>query len=148
MTDMTRTLKMIADCDEEVHFERQVKRELLRLHDLLGKANALAKIRATRIAELEAQLAAVGTGGVGPLMKGTHREQHLDMVPLPRAVVEHVMYHLNRGDDDAVCWADGVIKPALEQPQRKRFADECINMVAFHGGSVEIEAAIRARGQA
>lgn len=56
MTDMTRTLKMIADCDEEVHFERQVKRELLRLHDLLGKANALANIRATRIAELEANL--------------------------------------------------------------------------------------------
>ena len=56
MTDMTRTLKMIADCDDEVHFERQVKRELLRLHDLLGKANALANIRATRIAELEANL--------------------------------------------------------------------------------------------
>lgn len=56
MNDMTRTLKMIADCDEEVHFERQVKRELLRLHDLLGKANALASIRAARIAELEADL--------------------------------------------------------------------------------------------
>ena len=56
MTDMTRTLKMIADCDEEVHFERRVKRELLRLHDLLGKANALASIRAARIAELEADL--------------------------------------------------------------------------------------------
>ena len=56
MTDMTRTLKLINDCDEEVHFERQVKRELLRLHDLLGKANALANIRAMRIAELEANL--------------------------------------------------------------------------------------------
>ena len=39
-----------------------------------------------------------------------------DNITLPRSVVEHVMYHLNRGDDDAVCWADGVIKPALEQP--------------------------------
>ena len=68
MTDMTRTLKLIADCDDEVHFERQVKRELLRLHDLLGKANALARVRATRIEELEAQLYAVGAGGVGPLM--------------------------------------------------------------------------------
>ena len=54
--DMNRTLKLINDCDEEVHFERRVKRELLRLHDLLGKANALASIRAARIAELEANL--------------------------------------------------------------------------------------------
>ena len=56
MTDMTRTLKLINDCDDEILFERQVKRELLRLHDLLGKANALARIRAKRIAELEANL--------------------------------------------------------------------------------------------
>lgn len=56
MTDMTRTLKMIADCDEEVHFERQVKRELLRLHDLIVKADALSSAQAARIAELEANL--------------------------------------------------------------------------------------------
>jgi len=56
MTDMTRTLKMIADCDEEVHFERQVKRELLRLHDVIVKADALAHTQAARIAELEANL--------------------------------------------------------------------------------------------
>ena len=56
MTDMTRTLKMIADCDEEVHFERQVKRELLRLHDLIVKADALTIAQAARIAELEANL--------------------------------------------------------------------------------------------
>ena len=56
MTDMTRTLKMIADCDDEVHFERQVKRELLRLHDLIVKADALARTQAARIAELEANL--------------------------------------------------------------------------------------------
>lgn len=31
MTDMTRTMKMIADCDEEVHFERQVKRHVERM---------------------------------------------------------------------------------------------------------------------
>lgn len=54
MTDMTRTLKMIADCDEEVHFERQVKRELLRLHDLIVKADAMTSAQAARIAELEA----------------------------------------------------------------------------------------------
>ena len=54
MTDMTRTLKMIADCDEEVHFERQVKRELLRLHDLIMEADVLAHNQAARIAELEA----------------------------------------------------------------------------------------------
>ena len=56
MNDMTRTLKMIADCDEEVHFERQVKRELLRLHDLIVKADALTSAQAARIAELEANL--------------------------------------------------------------------------------------------
>lgn len=56
MTDMTRTLKMIADCDEEVHFERQVKRELLRLHDLIVKTDAMANTQAARIAELEANL--------------------------------------------------------------------------------------------
>lgn len=31
--------------------------------------------------------------------------------------------------------------------ERERFALECIDLVAFHGGSVEIEAAIRARSQ-
>ena len=56
MTDMTRTLKMIADCDDEVHFERQVKRELLRLHDMIVKADALTSAQAARIAELEANL--------------------------------------------------------------------------------------------
>ena len=53
MTDLTRTLKMISDCDEEVHFERQVKRELLRLHGMIVKADALISAQATRIAELE-----------------------------------------------------------------------------------------------
>ena len=54
--DMNRTLKLINDCDEEVHFERQVKRELLRLHDLIVKADALTSAQAARIAELEANL--------------------------------------------------------------------------------------------
>ena len=54
MTDLNRTLKMIADCDDEMHFERQVKRELLRLHDMIVKADALARTQALRIAELEA----------------------------------------------------------------------------------------------
>ena len=56
MTDMTRTLKLINNCDEEVHFERQVKRELLRLHDMIVKADVLAHSQAARIAELEANL--------------------------------------------------------------------------------------------
>lgn len=69
MTDMTRTLKMIADCDDEVHFERQVKRELLRLHDLIVKANAMANTQAARITELGANLkrctsAASDSGGL------------------------------------------------------------------------------------
>ena len=40
-------------------------------------------------------------------------------ISLPRSVVGQALYHLNRGDADAVCWADGVIKPALEQPTVK-----------------------------
>lgn len=47
--------------------------ELRRLLNLLGKANALAAIRAKRIKELEVQLDAVGAGGVEPL-----RKRHLD----------------------------------------------------------------------
>jgi len=67
--DMNRTLKLINDCDEEVHFERQVKREILRLHDLIVKADALEYTQAARIAELEANLkrctsAASDSGGL------------------------------------------------------------------------------------
>ncbi|MGL4297359.1 MAG: hypothetical protein ACRCTG_16745 [Aestuariivirga sp.] len=61
MTDMTRTLKLINDCDEEDHFERQVKRELLRL--------------VSTIERLETQLYAVGAGGVGPLIPVTVQHQ-------------------------------------------------------------------------
>lgn len=105
MTDMTRTIKMIADCDEEVHFERQVKRELLRLHDLLGKANALANIRATRIAELEAQLYAVGAGGVGPLMPVVEHPDN-ETVTVPRQLadcaIREIARYCNTGEmDDA-----------------------------------------------
>ena len=69
MTDMTRTLKLINDCDDEILFERQVKRELLRLHDLIVKAEAMANTQAARIAELEANLkrctsAASDSGGL------------------------------------------------------------------------------------
>ena len=56
MTDLNRTLKMIADCDDEMHFERQVKRELLRLHDMIVKADALTRAQAARIAELKDNL--------------------------------------------------------------------------------------------
>ena len=39
-----------------------------------------------------------------------------------------------------------IVKKAV-QVERERFALECIDIVALHGGSVEIEAAIRARSQ-
>ena len=32
--------------------------------------------------------------------------------------------------------------------ERERFADECLDLVAMYGGPVDLEAAIRARGQA
>lgn len=31
--------------------------------------------------------------------------------------------------------------------ERKRFAEECIDLVAMYGGPVDLEAAIRARGE-
>ena len=42
-------------------------------------------------------------------------------------------------------WARIVRKAVAKE--RERFALECIDLVALHGGSVEIEAVIRARGQ-
>lgn len=39
-----------------------------------------------------------------------------------------------------------IVKKAV-QVERERFALECIDIVALRGGSVEIEAAIRARSQ-
>jgi hypothetical protein len=35
----------------------------------------------------------------------------------------------------------------VEAAERERFAQECIDLVAFYGGSVDLEAAIRARSQ-
>jgi hypothetical protein len=35
----------------------------------------------------------------------------------------------------------------VQRRERKRFALECIDLVAMYGGPVELEAAIRARGQ-
>lgn len=92
MTDMTRTLKLINDCDEEDHFERQVKRELLRL--------------VSTIERLEAQLYAVGAGGVGSLM--------------PVAEPEPVTLHLTMCADQhcgnyATCYR-AQAKPAPDQP--------------------------------
>jgi hypothetical protein len=130
MTDMERTLKLAQECDEEIHFERKVKRDLLRLHDLLGKANALARIRATRIEELEAQLYAVGAGGVGTQMKSAgsnHVEQRLDMVPpgwkLVPVVPTDAMLDLVRKNGGhqaaALAWASwGDMLAAAPQPPK------------------------------
>lgn len=88
MTDMTRTLKMIADCDDEVHFERQVKRELLRLHDLIVKTDAMANTQAARIAELEANLkrctsAASDSGGLTMCADQKWQQQSAQEVAMP-----------------------------------------------------------------
>jgi len=49
------------------------------------------------------------------------------------------------GDDGySPLWRFAALVVAAE---RERFASECIDIVAMHGGSVEIEAAIRARGE-
>ena len=47
----------------------ELEQEVAHTDSLLGKANALARVRAHHIAELEAQLEAIGAGGVsGPLL--------------------------------------------------------------------------------
>lgn len=49
----------------------KLKFQLADLKAQLGHANALCRIRLERISELEAQLEAIGAGGVGPLMGPT-----------------------------------------------------------------------------
>lgn len=62
-------------------------------------------------------------------------------------------YGLLQGDDDGEIDADAafasftaLVAEKAAAKERERFALECIDLVAFHGGSVELEAAIRARG--
>jgi len=44
-------------------------------------------------------------------------------------------------------WIEQRIADAVAA-ERERFASECIDLVAMYGGPVDLEAAIRARGQA
>lgn len=56
-------LRLAAHAEANAHFGdmKSIAAELRRLHDLLGKANALARIRKERIAELEDQLKSMVT---------------------------------------------------------------------------------------
>ena len=59
-------------------------------------------------------------------------------------------YGLLQGDDDGEIDADAAFASfaaLVAAKERERFALEYIDLVAFHGGTVELEAAIRARGQ-
>ena len=116
----------------------------------LGRANALCRIRFERIRELEAQLEAIGAGGVGPLMqsaKSNHVEQHLGMVAMPRAVVEQpqgdqepVAYWIPKADQ--FCVAKPGERPFAKQweplhthpqPPRKPLTDQVIQELADEG---------------
>lgn len=56
-------------CNDNESIRSIVESEVIRdLKAQLGRANALCRIRFDRIRELEAQLEAIGAGGVGPLM--------------------------------------------------------------------------------
>jgi hypothetical protein len=76
MTVLDHARKLVADCDEELHFERRVKRAL--------------KCLIAEIERLESELESIGAGGVGPLMpianspeipdSSDQGGQHLDMV--------------------------------------------------------------------
>ena len=63
--------------------------------DVKRRVDECIELRA-RVAELEVQLESIGAGGVGPLIKSTRREQHLDMVPLPRPQVDLIIQELAR----------------------------------------------------
>jgi hypothetical protein len=45
--------------------------------------------------------------------------------------------------------ADSILRFAalVTAAERKRFAEECIDLVALYGGPIDLEAAIRARGE-
>ena len=67
------------------------------------------------------------------------REAGFDMSRLPSIRAANVHGEVN---DELAIFAS-----LVAAKERGRFALECIGLVALHGGSVEIEAAIRARGQ-
>ena len=67
------------------------------------------------------------------------REAGFDMSRLPSIRAANVYGEVN---DELERFA-----ALVAAKERGRFALECIDLVALHGGSVEIEAAIRARGQ-
>ena len=67
------------------------------------------------------------------------REAGFDMSRLPSIRAANVYGEVN---DELARFA-----ALVAAKERGRFALECIDLVALHGGSVEIEAAIRARGQ-
>lgn len=54
----------------------------------------------------------------------------------PGAYTERQLRHIRR------------IVEEVQRRERERFASECIDLVAMYGGPVDLEAAIRARGQA
>lgn len=68
------------------------------------------------------------------------KEAGFDMSNLPSVRAANVYGEVN---DELARFA-----ALVAAKERERFALECIDLVAFHGGSVEIEAAIRARGKA
>lgn len=102
---------LIANADHGVAFERAC-------------ASALERLLAEN-ASLQQQLEAIGAGGVGPLMKIYHPEQHLGMVTLPRPQVDLIIQELarycNTGEmDDAESLLAGLqlsIDPAQQPPQ-------------------------------
>lgn len=57
MTVLDHARKLVADCDEELHFERRVKRAL--------------KCLIAEIERLESELESIGAGGVGPLISSS-----------------------------------------------------------------------------
>lgn len=76
-----------------------------------------------------------------PLMDGVNLD---DLAKFAALVAKHTLANID--PSSFMSWQEGYNAGAAAE--RERFADECIDLVASYGGPVDLEAAIRARGQA
>ena len=121
-----------------VTFAARSAAELRRLHDLLGKANALCRIRAARIAELEArmevaarlEIASLRTDHMQALAAHPQNAEKLPRVPLHETVQRMADRIEELQDQLAAVGAGGV------EPLRKR---ECLHQISEPAPPASVE---------
>jgi hypothetical protein len=67
------------------------------------------------------------------------------LTPLMEKAIDKVMKIKNV--DERLAMLIFNVAELVESAERERFAKECIDLVSFYGGTVDLEAAIRARSQ-